>query len=48
MQIGRLEVSAAPPPGANGSPAGRPAQQAGRPAPVLTLDDYLSRGGKRD
>lgn len=48
VQIGRLEVSATPPPGANGSPAGRPAQPAGRPAPVLTLDDYLSRGGKRD
>ncbi|WP_329206310.1 hypothetical protein OG257_08890 [Streptomyces sp. NBC_00683] len=48
VQIGRLEVSAAPPPGAHGSPAGRPAQPAGRPAPVLTLADYLSRGGKRD
>lgn len=48
VQIGRLEVSATPPPGVNGSPAGRPAQPAGRPAPVLTLDDYLSRGGKRD
>ncbi|QNE74115.1 hypothetical protein F0344_05400 [Streptomyces finlayi] len=48
VQIGRLEVSAAPQPGANGSPAGRPAQRTGRPAPVLTLDDYLSRGGKRD
>ncbi|MFD4032524.1 hypothetical protein ACFWVP_18875 [Streptomyces sp. NPDC058637] len=48
VRIGRLEVSAAPPPGANASPAGRPAQPAGRPAPVLTLDDYLSRGGKRD
>ncbi|MFH8759689.1 hypothetical protein [Streptomyces atroolivaceus] len=48
VQIGRLEVSAGPPPGANGTPAGRPAQRPGRPAPVLTLDDYLSRGGKRD
>ncbi|MFB4421159.1 hypothetical protein C5F59_008690 [Streptomyces sp. QL37] len=48
VQIGRLEVSAAPPPGANASPAGRPVQRTGRPAPVLTLDDYLSRGGKRD
>ncbi|MFJ8616167.1 hypothetical protein EES45_06730 [Streptomyces sp. ADI97-07] len=48
VQIGRLEVSAAPPPGADASPAGRPAQRPGRPAPVLTLDDYLSRGGKRD
>ncbi|MFD9421605.1 MULTISPECIES: hypothetical protein [unclassified Streptomyces] len=48
VRIGRLEVSAAPPPGANGSPGGPPAQQTGRPAPVLTLDDYLSRGGKRD
>ncbi|MFE9727846.1 hypothetical protein ACFYQ5_30845 [Streptomyces sp. NPDC005794] len=47
VQIGRLEVSAAPPPGANAAPAGRPAQRTGRPAPVLTLDDYLSRGGKR-
>ncbi|MEU1215236.1 hypothetical protein ACFYSH_11915 [Streptomyces sp. NPDC005791] len=48
VQIGRLEVSAAPQPGANASPAGHPAQRTGRPAPVLTLDDYLSRGGKRD
>ncbi|MGW0791106.1 hypothetical protein ACWD04_23400 [Streptomyces sp. NPDC002911] len=48
VQIGRLEVSAAPPPGASAAPAGRPAQRTGRPAPVLTLDDYLSRGGKRD
>ncbi|MEE1739337.1 hypothetical protein [Streptomyces sp. BE147] len=48
VQIGRLEVSAAPTAGTNGPPGGRPAQPAGRPAPVLTLDDYLSRGGKRD
>lgn len=48
VRIGRLEVSAAPPPGTNASPAGRPERPAGRPAPVLTLDDYLSRGGKRD
>lgn len=48
VQIGRLEVSAAPRPGANAAPAERPAQRTGRPAPVLTLDDYLSRGGKRD
>ncbi|MCX4677176.1 hypothetical protein OG413_18035 [Streptomyces sp. NBC_01433] len=48
VRIGRLEVSAAAPPGASGSPGGRTAQQTGRPAPVLTLDDYLSRGGKRD
>ncbi|WP_203183224.1 hypothetical protein [Streptomyces pratensis] len=48
VQIGRLEVSAGPPPGANGTQAGRPVQRPGRPAPVLTLDDYLSRGGKRD
>ncbi|MFI8435692.1 hypothetical protein ACIGJO_18450 [Streptomyces sp. NPDC079020] len=48
VQIGRLEVSAAPAAGTNGPPGGRPAQPAGRPAPVLTLDDYLSRGGKRD
>ncbi|MER5556013.1 hypothetical protein ABT001_30815 [Streptomyces sp. NPDC002793] len=47
VQIGRLEVSAAPRSGA-AAPAGRPAQRTGRPAPVLTLDDYLSRGRKRD
>ncbi|MEU5716792.1 hypothetical protein AB0G71_13565 [Streptomyces sp. NPDC020403] len=48
VQIGRLEVSAAPPPGANASPAVPPAPPAGRPAPVLTLGDFLSRGGKGD
>jgi hypothetical protein len=47
VQIGRLEVSAAPPPGQDR----RPAARSGRAAPALTLDDYLSRasrGGKRD
>lgn len=47
VQIGRLEVSAAPPPGQDR----RPAAGSGRAAPALTLDDYLSRasrGGKRD
>ncbi|WP_069169414.1 hypothetical protein [Streptomyces griseus] len=47
VQIGRLEVSAAPPPGAAASPV-RPTPPAGRPAPVVTLDDFLSRGGKGD
>ncbi|WP_328681011.1 hypothetical protein OG905_35975 [Streptomyces sp. NBC_00322] len=44
VQIGRLEVSAAPPPRPDG---GRP-DHTGRRAPALTLDDYLSRGEKRD
>ncbi|MEU6703544.1 hypothetical protein [Streptomyces wuyuanensis] len=46
VQIGRLEVSAAPAPG-----AGRPAPRSGRterPGPALTLADYLARGEKRD
>ncbi|MFF3455055.1 hypothetical protein ACFYXH_12105 [Streptomyces sp. NPDC002730] len=47
IQIGRLEVSAAPPPGANRPDTGRP-DHTGRRAPALTLDDYLSRGEKRD
>ncbi|MFI9586061.1 hypothetical protein ACIHCQ_30440 [Streptomyces sp. NPDC052236] len=46
VQIGRLEVSAAPPPGA-GRPAAADTAPARR-APALTLDDYLSRGEKRD
>ncbi|MFJ8074344.1 hypothetical protein ACIQ7Q_10495 [Streptomyces sp. NPDC096176] len=46
VQIGRLEVTTAPPPGADRGPAG--SSRPGRAAPVLTLDDYLSRGGKRD
>ncbi|MFJ7995794.1 hypothetical protein ACIQ7D_01235 [Streptomyces sp. NPDC096310] len=45
VQIGRLEVSAAPPPGARA--ADRPAP-AGRRAPVLNLDDYLARGERRN
>ncbi|MFD7505952.1 hypothetical protein [Streptomyces sp. NPDC059850] len=44
VQIGRLEVSAAEPPGRR--PAARP-EQAGRRGPALSLDDYLSRGEKR-
>ncbi|MBT2388884.1 hypothetical protein J7E87_05470, partial [Streptomyces sp. ISL-1] len=47
VQIGRLEVSAAPPPGASGAGSGR-ADHTGRRAPALTLNDYLSRGEKRD
>ncbi|MGW3622046.1 hypothetical protein [Streptomyces sp. NPDC000880] len=47
VQIGRLEVSAAPPPGANRPAGGRP-DHSGRRTPALTLDDYLSRGEKRD
>ncbi|MFD7949255.1 hypothetical protein ACFV5K_41310, partial [Streptomyces sp. NPDC059744] len=47
VQIGRLEVSAAPPPGAS-RPAGGHPDHTGRRAPALTLDDYLSRGEKRD
>ena len=46
VQIGRLEVSAAPPPGADRADSAR--TDAGRRAPALTLDDYLSRGEKRD
>nr|WTB34343.1 hypothetical protein OG781_36910 [Streptomyces sp. NBC_00830] len=47
VQIGRLEVSAAPAPGASRPEGGRP-DHTGRRAPALTLDDYLSRGEKRD
>ncbi|MEV4969433.1 hypothetical protein [Streptomyces scopuliridis] len=48
VQIGRLEVSAAPPPGGDrSSTAGRP-DHTGRRTPALTLDDYLSRGEKRN
>ncbi|MFJ9030083.1 hypothetical protein ACIRQP_16460 [Streptomyces sp. NPDC102274] len=47
VQIGRLEVSAAPPPGGNRpTAAGRP-DRTGRREPALTLDDYLSRGEKK-
>ncbi|MEU2433198.1 hypothetical protein ABZ611_27535 [Streptomyces sp. NPDC007861] len=47
VQIGRLEVTAAPPPGAGSPGAGRPGT-GGRPGPALTLDDYLARGETRD
>ncbi|MFI1393597.1 hypothetical protein [Streptomyces sp. NPDC020681] len=47
VQIGRLEVTAAPSPGASRTAGGRPDTTARR-APALTLDDYLSRGEKRD
>ncbi|MEV6424252.1 hypothetical protein [Streptomyces sp. NPDC051662] len=47
VQIGRLEVSAAPP-GGNRSPAADRTDRTGRRAPALTLDDYLSRGEKRN
>lgn len=47
VQIGRLEVSATPPPGAGRPDPGRP-DHTGRRAPALTLDDYLSRGEKRN
>ncbi|MGW7366349.1 hypothetical protein ACWGI8_23660 [Streptomyces sp. NPDC054841] len=47
VQIGRLEVSATPPPGANRPAAGHP-DHTGRRAPALALDDYLARGEKRD
>jgi hypothetical protein len=46
VQIGRLEVSAAGTSGP-GRTAARP-ERAGRSAPTLSLDDYLSRGEKRD
>ncbi|MFD7285541.1 hypothetical protein [Streptomyces sp. NPDC059863] len=48
VQIGRLEVSAAPPPGGDRSPAADRTDRTGRRAPALTLDDYLSRGEKRN
>ncbi|ORT60645.1 hypothetical protein [Streptomyces sp. CB03238] len=47
VQIGRLEVSAAPPPGAPRPGTGRP-DPTGRRGPALTLDDYLARGEKRN
>ncbi|MEV3988551.1 hypothetical protein AB0J57_06550 [Streptomyces sp. NPDC049837] len=47
VQIGRLEVSAAPPPGAPRPGGDRPGPT-GRRAPALTLDDYLTRGEKRN
>lgn len=47
VQIGRLEVSAAPPPGANRGATDSP-DRTGRRAPALTLDDYLARGEKRN
>ncbi|MFE3828467.1 hypothetical protein [Streptomyces sp. NPDC059092] len=47
VQIGRLEVSAAPPPGPPRTAADRPGT-AGRRAPTLTLDDYLTRGERRN
>ncbi|MDX2731877.1 hypothetical protein PV683_16725, partial [Streptomyces sp. AK08-01B] len=48
VQIGRLEVSAAPPPGASRPAGGGHPDRTGRRAPALTLDDYLSRGERRD
>ncbi|MFD6341674.1 hypothetical protein [Streptomyces sp. NPDC060131] len=47
VQIGRLEVSAAPPPGGHRPGAGDRPEHAGRRGPALTLDDYLSRGEKK-
>ncbi|MEV7866249.1 hypothetical protein AB0P17_09145 [Streptomyces sp. NPDC088124] len=47
VQIGRLEVSAAPPPGGPRPAADRPGTT-GRRAPALTLDDYLARGERRN
>ncbi|MFE3598874.1 hypothetical protein [Streptomyces sp. NPDC059142] len=47
VQIGRLEVSAAPPPGGPRPAADRP-DPTGRRAPALTLDDYLARGERRN
>ncbi|MBQ0986084.1 hypothetical protein KBZ10_16500 [Streptomyces sp. F63] len=46
VEIGRLEVSAA---GAArpGERAGGGSGRTGRPAPALSLDDYLTRGGRR-
>lgn len=44
VQIGRLEVSAATPPGAGRAAAGSARQRAGRTAPTVSLDDYLARG----
>ncbi|MGA6158597.1 hypothetical protein ACPEIC_35195 [Stenotrophomonas sp. NPDC087984] len=47
VQIGRLEVTAAAPPGADRAAPARPGT-AGRRAPALSLDDYLARGERRD
>lgn len=45
VQIGRLEVSAATPPGAGRGGAGEPgSQQTGRTAPTVSLETYLARG----
>ncbi|MCC5031701.1 hypothetical protein DMH02_000080 [Streptomyces sp. WAC 00631] len=46
VEIGRLEVSAA---GAArpGERAGGGSGRTGRPAPALSLEDYLTRGGRR-
>ncbi|MEU5977669.1 hypothetical protein [Streptomyces sp. NPDC047315] len=46
VQIGRLEVSAAPMADRGRSPAADRFDRTGRRAPALTLDDYLSRGEK--
>ncbi|MDG9700673.1 hypothetical protein [Streptomyces sp. DH37] len=46
VRIGRLEVSAAPPPGAGRTDTGRP-RQPGRPAPALSLADYLADSERR-
>lgn len=46
VRIGRLEVSAAPP-AAGPTGAGRP-QRPARPAPALSLADYLAGSGRRD
>ncbi|MGP3982005.1 hypothetical protein [Streptomyces sp. KR80] len=47
VQIGRLEVSAAGGPGAN-RPAGARSEPSGRRAPAMSLDDFLTRGEKRN
>ncbi|MEU8353428.1 hypothetical protein [Streptomyces sp. NPDC048845] len=43
VQIGRLEVAAAGAPGTERAASGR-SQRSGRPAPAVSLADYLSRG----
>ncbi|MCQ8192353.1 hypothetical protein [Streptomyces rugosispiralis] len=47
VQIGRLEVTAAAPPGADRATGAR-AGTTGRRAPALSLEDYLARGERRD
>ncbi|MER7106993.1 hypothetical protein ABT360_04560, partial [Streptomyces sp. NPDC000229] len=47
VQIGRLEVSAAPPPGTPRAGTDR-SGPTGRRAPALSLDDYLARGERRN